>query len=280
MKTTLNIDIPDVIERLMENNPKAEHHRHYCKYNTARIVADAEFVAQHLDPSDKLLDVGAVPPLMAALLSEAGFKDLHIADPYPAGFESYFDKAGIGFHKVNLLTDDCADLRDSFDFVCLNEVIEHLSGNLLEAVANVAKCCKVGGKFLVTTPNLRSLSGIAALLRYHSGLASKPHDTVREQYERETSQYGYYGHLREFTANETIDFIQSFGFKHVATSMQANYLKRGNFFRYVSWAEKYFPKWRLFGKYLFEKLPEDAPIPPTSVQMRKGKRKRKKQQAS
>lgn len=219
-----------------------------------RVVADARFVAEHLKENDKLLDVGAVPPLMIALLSRMGFDNLGYTDPLPNSFVGFTESRSVAYHQVDLLnvsTD--STMKEQFDFVCLNEVMEHLAGNLVTAVESVVACLRPGGLLLVTTPNLRSLSGFAALALCHSGLASKPRETVRQQYDRASIEWGYFGHLREFTSKETIDFIESFGLVHTATQMQHGHMKLGRLFRCIGTLERLTPSLRLFGKYLFRK---------------------------
>lgn len=230
-------------------------YRGYCKYNVSRILADAKFVSTLLRPGDRLLDVGAVPPLMVSMLTVLGHQQLCIADPLPNSFQGFCDPWDVRHHQVDLLNSKPGVLDSTFDFVCLNEVIEHLSGNLVTAVETVVSCVRPGGRLLVTTPNLRSLSGILALVWNGSGLASKPHESVRAQYERASAQWGYFGHLREFTSKETIEFIESFGFRFIEKSMQENYLERGKLYKCVSRLERLSPPLRLFGKYLFEKNP-------------------------
>ena len=233
-------------------------YRSYCIQNAPRIIADAEFVAGQLNKSDRLLDVGAVPPLMVAILREYGFDQLSIVDPLPNTFNGFCNANDIDFHQIDLMNETPpSEFISKFDFVCLNEVVEHLAGNLVSAVKSVAACTRPGGRMLVTTPNLRSLSGLTALVCCNSGLASKPHDSIRAQYERKSAEWGYFGHLREFTTKELVDFIESFGFRLVARKMQPNYLNRGRLFGYVAKVEWLFPSYRLFGKYVFEKLPNE-----------------------
>ena len=228
-------------------------YRNYCVSNMKRIASDSLFVASHLNSGDRLLDVGAVPPLMVAMLRRLGFSNLSISDPSENHFSSFCSKHNIDYVQDDLLNNHFRDPIEQFDFVCLNEVIEHLAGNLIIAVESVAMCVRPGGHLLVTTPNLRSLSGLVALLLYSSGLASKPRETVLAQYKRASAKWGYFGHVREYTTKETTDLVESFGFELVAIKMQPNYLDLGGLFRIVKAAERFTPSWRLFGKYLFRK---------------------------
>ena len=144
--------------------------------------------------------------------------------------------------------------EDQYDLVCFNEVVEHLAGNLLTALERVSKLVSQNGHLLVTTPNLRSLSGLVSLLVYSSGLASKPKESVKMQFDRKSSDYGYYGHVREYTSREVIELVESMGFVLVKKRFQPNYLKNSRLMRIVGAVEYLTPRYRLFGKYLFRKL--------------------------
>lgn len=223
----------------------------YMEGNRPRIEADFEFIQENIDRDAAVLDIGGIPPLLAAMLRKKGFHDVSLIDPNVKLYDSYLNSNGICSIEGDLFQN--VGVPRHFDLVCLNEVIEHLAGNLLEAISHAVALITPGGKLMVTTPNLRSVSGIIALLRYRSGLASKPYDTVRMQYERAMAKYGYYGHLREFTEKEVIDLIESFGMKHVKSSFQVTYLNRPRPYRLIRMLEYLLPKYRLFGKYLFEK---------------------------
>ena len=264
--------VKEEILNAIEGQPKSLSD--YLFYNKPRIDADATFLLSHIVPEQKVLDVGAVPPYLCGILSKAGFKDLTIADPSAESFRGFLKPAGIAWNNVNLLDGIPKEFVGSFDVVVLNEVVEHLSGNLLKVVEQVSSCLKVGGKMMVTTPNLRSLSGLYALLFCSSGLASKPFESVRAQYKRSESSDEYFGHLREYTAREVITLVEGLGLKHLVSSYQSNYTVIPNNFRerfdpfwksprryhwfskgysLAAKLESYIPGWRLFGKHLFVK---------------------------
>lgn len=233
-------------------------YRDYLRCNSPRIVADANFVAKHVPTSAAVLDIGAIPPLLVALLHRLGYANCTVADPFPDNYRRFFDDAGIRALKGDLLNQALAGQESAFDLVCLNEVVEHLAGNLLPAVGNALACVKPGGLLMVTTPNQRSFSGFASLLFHHSGLASKPFDGVRAQFDRSSSAYGYFGHVREYTKTEVIALFASFGCDLVACEMQPNYLHKKGVMGYARRLEQLFPRWALFGKYLFRKRPTNA----------------------
>ncbi|MBV5339800.1 MAG: class I SAM-dependent methyltransferase [Deltaproteobacteria bacterium] len=250
----LSKNIKDAVATLMdgccENN---DFYKSYLRGNVIRIAADADFISSHLSVNSSVLDIGAVPPLMVELLRKKGFKDLEIADPHPEPFRVYYLKSGVVARKVNLLTMQDEELYGKYDIVCLNEVVEHISGNLLKAIENAINCLKPGGHLFITTPNLRSIWGLVAIIFMSSGLASKPISRVREQYDRSSAKYGYYGHLREYTKKEIIELFESFGLIFKDCMFQKNYMYLGFLTFPIAIIEILFPSWRLFGKYLFEK---------------------------
>lgn len=225
----------------------------YMAVNLPRIQGDADFIAKYISCNSSVLDIGAVPPLLIELLRRRGFRKCSIADPHPEPFTEYFAEMLFSAHKIDIIKSTPDALREEFDLVCLNEVVEHLSGNLLVAIKNAADCVRSGGYLLVTTPNLRSIWGLYSLLFRSSGLASKPGASIREQYERASAQFGYFGHLREYTEFEIIALFESFNFSFYASEFQSNYIDFGKPTKYINFAERFLPKWRLFGKYLFKK---------------------------
>jgi SAM-dependent methyltransferase len=248
--TPKNSLIEDILQGCHGNH---DWYRSYMSGNWPRIHADFTFICQTIPKSSRILDIGAVPPLLAALLVEHGYSDITVADPNASAFAPYFKKRGIQYLDLDLLNQCDPSLTQGFNLVCFNEVIEHLSGNLLSAVGRVSDCVAPNGHLLVTTPNIRSLSGFVAIFLLGSGLASKPYETVRAQYERSTAKYGYYGHLREFTPREVITLIESFGFKNIAVRYQPSYLQLSRFTKLIALLEWLLPYHRLFGKYLFQR---------------------------
>ncbi|MCT7584807.1 class I SAM-dependent methyltransferase [Aliarcobacter butzleri] len=259
-KEAINI----VISRCVENK---EWYMRYMNSNYERVFADSEFILENINKDSVILDVGGVPPLLMEYLYVNGYKNLCVADPNPEPFIEYFDYRNIKYYKTNVLDNVSEELLNRFDVVCLNEVVEHIAGNLLKAIENAIKCLKVGGILIVTTPNIRSIWGIVALLKYESGLATKiipsKHSVVREQYERASSDYGYFGHIREYTPKEVIDLFESFGLKFYKKKFQCDYIHKSSknmssrfLIKLISFLEFLFPNWRLFGKYMFKKEKE------------------------
>ncbi|MEM7673178.1 MAG: methyltransferase domain-containing protein [Verrucomicrobiota bacterium] len=224
----------------------------YAYANFDRIHADYHFIKPYISNNTRILDIGAVPPLMGHFIGKSGLGHYTVLDPDPGPFRKFLDTNQSAMIEGNIAQRRLISNESPFDFVLLNEVVEHVSGNLIDSISNALSFVKPGGHILVTTPNLRSVSGLYALLTRSSGLASKPDKSVREQYERVQS-YGYFGHIREYTEKEVIDLMVSFGVNHVSSVFQSDYRNYTDLRKVVVVLEHLFPKWRLFGKYLFQK---------------------------
>ena len=243
--------IKSILDYCTANN---EWYDVYMTQNAVRILADVDFVSRSLSSNNSVLDIGGIPPLFLAGLKEKGFDSLSLIDPYPEPFNAYFDKSNISYTKGNVLSGDMKGLGELYDLVCLNEVVEHLAGNLIDSLSRCVSLVRPGGYLLITTPNLRSFWGLFSLMRRSSGLASKPGHPVREQYDRESSAYGYFGHVREYTPCEIKTLMASFKCELIDECYQCNYINFGRPTKAISLLEHLAPRWRLFAKYLFKKV--------------------------
>lgn len=227
----------------------------YLRSNARRVSRDVANVRKFAAKDDHVVDVGCSPPLLLALLHGAGFRRLSGIDPFLGSFAPFLSRTGISAHAAGLKDLPVPELREKADVVCLCEVVEHVALNLIPVLTGIRDMLRVDGRLYLTTPNLRSISGLYALLRRHSGLASKPEQTVRAQFDRATSSSGYFGHLREYTAKEIIDLVESCGFTHVVSHFDpvSVHHTRG-VPRTVRWLEACCTRWRLFGAHVFRRV--------------------------
>jgi hypothetical protein len=247
--------LPSTIDELSASaQSNNDWFRNYMWGNLPRISADANFIHSIVPKEHSILDVGAVPPLLLKLLYDKGYRDLHTCDPHVETFNDFFKAANISYHNVDIIKEPEEMPKRKYGCVVLCEVIEHLGGNLLTALKTVADVVDNEGFFYVTTPNLRSISGLFSLFRYQSGLASKPRESVRQQFERAGSECGYFGHIREYTPKEVIVLVESLGFKLVKKEMQTRYYGHTRCDNIGVRLENLFPNWRLFAKFLFKKI--------------------------
>jgi len=228
-------------------------HLSYMTGNWPRIYSDSVIIRNLISRSGSILDIGSVPPLLTGLLAKAGYAKITAIDPNAHLFQRYFDRIEAQHYKLNIFDINQGSLNEVFDLVTFCEVIEHLSGDFLKCIGTICDYVKPDGYLYITTPNLRSIAGFLGLAAFHSGLASKYKDTVRQQYER-LYQTGYLGHVREYTEREIINLIEPFGFQHVTSYFQTDYRFRSDVFSKVErLLSSIFPEYRLFGKYVFKK---------------------------
>lgn len=113
-----------------------------------------------------VIEAGASPGLFTELMRRAGH-DVIALDIYP---ELHFEKI-INKRKINLFremkipvikTDIAAKpfpvKENSADLVMMNETIEHFTTPPLPCIKEIARVLKPGGTFVMTTPNVASMS--------------------------------------------------------------------------------------------------------------------------
>lgn len=226
----------------------------YIVSNYQRIYNDVKIITQAFTNATKILDIGSIPPLLAGLLHKRGYNDITLLDPNIQLCHEYLSMNGIKSVEGTVWDLERLFPREQFDLVILCEVFEHLSGDLLQFGEQLSRVCATHASLYVTTPNLRSVSGLVGLGVYQTGLASKHGDTIRQQYDKLKS-LGYLGHVREYTEKEIVDFFKSFGFAHVRTHYQPEYRRAKDFYSKITFMlESMFPEFCLFTKYIFKKI--------------------------
>ena len=221
--------------------------------NVLRILHDFHSITRLCPSTSSIVDVGCVPPLLLSLLSDAGYTSLSALDPAADIFRGFFEDHDIQWASMGLDQPVPQHLRQSADLVCFCEVLEHLPGDLVPLIEKVCSIVKPGGLLFVTTPNLRSISGLYSLLCKHSGLASKPNETVRQQYARINTTLNYFGHLREYTTREAITLFESFDMKHEETIATPPYKHDTFTSKMIWWSERFIPSWRINQQLVFRK---------------------------
>lgn len=240
-----------IINELLKDYNDKDSTEQYIYGNMARISYDTRVVMKYANNSSNILEIGGFPPIFSAILNSYNFAKITVLDPQAELFREYFSNKRINYKNYDILDSPLKGDREAYDVVCICEVLEHLSGNILEAIRNIVSYLKPGGLLYLTTPNLHSLSGLVSLLFFNSGLASKPYETICDQYLLKEEK-GYYGHIKEFTSREVIDLLELVGMKHIKSYYQADYRLKP-LSQIIGKLEILTPKFRLFGKYVFQK---------------------------
>jgi hypothetical protein len=92
----------------------------------------------------------------------------------------------------------------------MNEIFEHLRGNLIVSMCELHRVLRTDGLLLMSTPNLRSVSGIYNLL-----FRQKAYACMGDIYENFSAleSGGIMGHIREYTPREVMEFLEKIGFQ-------------------------------------------------------------------
>jgi glycosyltransferase involved in cell wall biosynthesis/SAM-dependent methyltransferase len=165
-------------------------------------------------PCDSVLEMGAYLQITPALKTKLGYGEVR---------GCYYGELGRRDHRTVASTDgepfECdIDLFDAekdrfpypdghFSTVLCGELIEHLFEDPMHLMSEVNRILKPGGHFVLTTPNIASLRGIAAILQgYHPGLF---HSYIKP------AESGHVDprHNREYTPREIHQLLENSGFE-------------------------------------------------------------------
>jgi SAM-dependent methyltransferase len=185
---------------------------HYWLHQRERLIDDLSVLMATLKPGDRLLDVGANPPLMLATMRELGV-DAKGVDLHPESFERVIGRFGLDMRAVDIEREQLPFGDGSFDVVYLAEVFEHLRINPIFTAAELHRVLRPGGKLLLRTPNLYSLPGMYRFLVKGTAYSCAS-DSVFDQYNM-INNLGFFGHIREYTYQELTAFMKRIGFAAV-----------------------------------------------------------------
>jgi SAM-dependent methyltransferase len=165
-------------------------------------------------PCDRVLEMGAYLQITPALKTRLGYGEVR---------GCYYGEQGRSDHRTVVSTEgesfECdIDLFDAekdrfpypdehFSTVLCGELIEHLFEDPMHLMSEVNRILKPGGHFVLTTPNIASLRGIAAILQgYHPGLF---HAYIKPA----ASGHVDPRHNREYTPREIHQLLENSGFE-------------------------------------------------------------------
>lgn len=191
---------------------QGEDGERYLETHHTRLVKTLEITPPGGE-GDRVLEMGAYLQITPALKTRLGYGEVR---------GCYFGKAGQVNHRVvtsrgGETFECCVDLFDAerdrypypeqhYNTVLCCELIEHLFADPMHLMSEVNRILKPGGHLVLTTPNISSLRGVAAILQgYHPGFFPaylRPSD----------SEEGDARHNREYTPREVRQLLENSGF--------------------------------------------------------------------
>jgi SAM-dependent methyltransferase len=193
----------------------------YVSSHSARLAFDLEIIKQHANPTQSILEYGAVPFLLTGALKKSGYRIIAL-DIAPERFSNAINQLGLEVRKCDVEKEKIPFADKTFDVVIFNELFEHLRINLIFTMKEVHRILKSGGKLLLSTPNLRSLRGIRNFL--FRNLSYSCSADVYSQFET-LEKLGYMGHMREYTTREVAEFLEKVGFSMEKIIFRGQYNK-------------------------------------------------------
>lgn len=125
----------------------------------SRIIAQLQLV-----PQSQILDVGTGTGTNLRLLQQLGFADVTGLD-FSDDAIYFCQQKGLGFVKKGDVR-DLPFIDDSFDVIFATDIIEHIDDDL-QALAEIRRVLKPGGKAILMVPAFQALWGVQDRISHH-----------------------------------------------------------------------------------------------------------------
>ncbi|MEM2079649.1 MAG: class I SAM-dependent methyltransferase [Nitrososphaerota archaeon] len=166
---------------------------HSFYFEFGRRLYTLKLVLEYCPPGSEVVDLGASPFIVSCALARMGYK-VTAVDYDPAEYSTVASACGVKTVRADLERDRL-DLADaSVDCAVFAEVLEHLNPYYVgHTMSEVSRVLKLGGKLILTTPNIASLFRRLRLL-----LGVQPQ---------------YVTHVHEYTRREVVELLERYGFR-------------------------------------------------------------------
>jgi SAM-dependent methyltransferase len=242
--------IDGIVARIRPDDPSLEAwFAAYAGRHRSRLAADLRLVERHVAPGARVLECGAVPPVLTAALAARGYR-VSAVDLRPDRFATAIRELALDVVRCDVERERVPFADAAFDAVLFNEIFEHLRIDPIATLREVHRVLAPAGRLLLSTPNLRSLRGLRQLLVHNRGHAVS--GDVYDQYEK-LQTLGHMGHVREYTTREVEEFLSRLGFRVETTVFRGGH-GRG----LVGLAERLLPLLRPFFSVVAAKAPAPA----------------------
>jgi ubiquinone/menaquinone biosynthesis C-methylase UbiE len=172
------------------------HHGHARRMaRTLQIILDQ-------NPQGKFLEVGTtalIPLVLSKLAPELNVTvtDFNLDKP-KLGEDTFTlqeESINLKVGRVNIEDEPLPFEDDSFDFILLSEVIEHMEVDPMSMLSEINRVLKTGGTLLVTTPNCASSWAIHKIL---NGI--EPYFYMQYRHDRSKYRHNYEYSIHSLTA--------------------------------------------------------------------------------
>lgn len=192
----------------------------YWKYHSERLALDLEWASRSMKRDAAILEIGGYPFFLTCALTDHGYNARAVDRSIPAVVR-LAKSVGVAATSCDIEIQQLPFSSDFFDEVLVNEVFEHLRVDIIFTFKEVHRVLRPGGRLWLSTPNLRSLRGIANFL-LRSEAWSVSGEGLYAQYHQLRTQ-GWMGHVREYTSKEVTDFLREIGFRIDAIVYRGSY---------------------------------------------------------
>ena len=196
--------------------------RHYFDDIGANRLLDTFRVFSESYTGGPVLEIGSWPGDFAVCLKRLGY-DISGIDIDPARAADRFARERIRVERCDVERDALPFRDQSFEYIFLTEVIEHLYADPLYALAELRRVLRPGGRMLVSTPNLTRWENrvLFALGRPLIFL-----DSPLEAFSTKAA-VGHMGHLRLFSPPELRAMLTETGFRYCHGTIRRSRASRG-----------------------------------------------------
>lgn len=181
----------------------------YVNNHELRLATDLSITRENINIDSSVLEIGSIPLLLTTSLDALGYNVTGV-DIEPERFSESVKRNNLSILKCNIEQESIPTTDNSFDAVVFNEIFEHLRINPIFTFKEIRRIMKPHGKIMISTPNLKSLTGI-----YNWTFKDKSSSCSSDIYEEymKLEKIGHMGHVREYTPTEISEFLSKVGFK-------------------------------------------------------------------
>lgn len=194
-------------------------------------------IVQRLAPRGTVLEVGAAPCQMTALLRLHGHRVAGV-DVDPARVADFIAEFGLDVRRCDFERQPLPFADASVACALLCETFEHLRIDPAFVLSEINRVLELGAPLLLTTPNVYSLPSLGRFL-----LGRSVADPATEFGKLRT--LGHMGHVREYSAREVARFLGASGFAVQSLTYRSDGIPRGLKRRLLHAAYRVLPaRWR------------------------------------